>query len=257
MDLEKERIEWQDKVDDLAGMEEFKELLREWMTMLPVLKKANNEHLLKNRVYLFAIGDGEGFSKQVSLFAQAITLAENRGNIVPKEITMPYEESNERSKKEATPASLAIDALRSQGTFEGGKQLLAIDIREWVGRTGSPHFGRVLEYLFENADGPFVFRIPLMDERYVGQVEAAISDMRNVKTVITGETTMEEYLHYADILARRRGIKIADDAKEALEKCLIEEKNQGNMRGYGTVKKIFNEILYQKLIQMGKDHVRE
>ena len=256
MDLEKERREWQDKIDELAGMEEFKALLQEWVTMYPILKKANNEHLFKNRTYLFSIGDGEGFSKQVSLMAQAITLLEETGKrTTVKEISLPYEEASERNKKNATPTTLAIDALRSQSAFTTGDVLLAIDIREWMGRTESPHFRRVLEYLFENAEGPFVFRVPLVDEKYVIQMKNAIEDIRNVQTVITNETTMDEYLHYARILAKRRGITITADAGEVLEMCLIEEKNQGNMRGFGTVKKIFNEILYQKLIQMGKEHV--
>lgn len=256
MDLEKERRQWQSKIDELAGMEEFKALLQEWMTMYPVLKKANNQHLFKNRTYLFSIGDGEGFSKQVSLLAQAITLVEKTGgSTTVKEIILPFETANERSKKTDTPASIAIDALRDRGAFTTGNVLLAIDIREWMGRTESSDFRRVLEYLFENAEGPFVFRVPLVDEKYVREIENAIADIRNVQVVITPETTIEEYMHYARILAKRRGITISSDAKEALEMCLIAEKNQGNMRGFGTVKKIFNEILYQKLIQMGKEHV--
>lgn len=256
MDLEKERLEWQDKIDELAGMEEFKALLQEWMTLYPILKKANNEHLVKNRAYLFSIGDGEGFSKQLSLMAQAITLLKGTGErTTVKEISLPYEEVSERSKKNATPTTLGIDALRSQGAFTTGNVLLAVDIRDWMGKTELPHFRRILEYLFENAEGPFVFRVPLVDEKHVKQVESAIADIRNVQIVITNETTMDEYLHYARILAKRRGGSISAEAEEALEVCLIEEKNQGNMRGYGTVKKIFNEILYQKLIQMGKEHV--
>lgn len=251
------RREWQEKIDALAGMEEFKALMAEWESIFPVLQKTKNFDLFMHRVYLFSIADGEGFTKQLNLMASATKfLDEKRTLYSVKEVNMPYREATEKSKKNATPASIAIDELREQGTFSGVvSTLLAVDIREWIGRTGSNHFRSVLEYIFDNINGSVVFRVPLMDERYLRQVEADIADVRNVSTVVTNETTIEEYLQYADILAKRRGVIIAKDAKEALAKCIIEEKNRGNLNGYATVKKIFNEILYLKILQMGKENV--
>lgn len=256
MNLEKERTEWQEKLDELAGMEEFKALMDEWITMFPVLKKTNNENLFLNRTYLFSIADGEGFSKQLELMAKACHFSEIATAYSDvKEVTMPYRESTEKSKKDATPASLAIEELREQGAFGNGSIWLAVDIREWIGRTGSLHFKRALEYLFDNASGPVVFRVPLMDERYLKEIEADLEDVRNVRTVVTKETTVAEYMQYAHILAKRRNMVIAKEAEEVLEKCLVEEKNQGYLKGYASVKKIFNEIVYLKILHMGKEHV--
>jgi len=257
MNTDNNRKEWQEQIEALAGMEQFKALMTEWMSVFPVLEKTNNFNLFMNRVYLFSIADGEGFSKQLKLMAKAVAFSGMNGPVMAeREVNMPYIEATERSKKNATPASLAIESLRDQGMLSDGvPTLLGIDIREWIGRTGSSHFRLVLEYIFEHLSGPFVFRVPLMDEKYLRQIEEDIADVRNVSTVVTHETTIESYLQYADILAKRNGAVIAEDAKEALAKCLVEEKNQGNLNGYATVKKIFNEILYLKILQMGKEYV--
>ena len=171
-----------------------------------------------------------------------------------REVKMPYLESTEKSKKDATPASLAIEELRKQNAFRSERfpALIAVDIREWVGKTHLPHFRVVLEKLFEGNNAPFIFRVPLLEEKKLRQIESDIADIRNVQTVVTNQTTIDEYLLYAHRIAKERNAAIAKEAEELLAKCFIEERNRGNFRGFCTVEKIVDEILYRKILEMAE-----
>lgn len=238
-DLEKKDV--LDKISQLVGAEEYKQLVNEIFTVAPEILRECTKSVFYGRSYLFSIGDGCGLSTYLSLLAQAISasgLCTMYSRPVLEERLGPYREDTE-------PFEHIFQLLR--GGDRDRVRILCVDISEWLGNTESRNFKLFLRTLEKVTDEFIVvFRVPFLDKDVLANLNFSLNDLLSVRTVSFPPFSQNDLKICAERELQNYGYSMTKNAWSFFQERIMEEKGDGKFYGLNTVKKIIRELVYKK-----------
>ncbi len=243
-----------DKINNLIGADEFKAIANECVKMAPGLIKHNLSEVLKKQSYVFAINDGNGLSTYLDLFAQLLSQL-GIINIDKKhytsEIHLPPQ-----SRDDASPFGVVYGQLKR--LFSGSCKIISIDISEWMTKVRDKKFREFLSFVEDNAgENIIVFRTPFVEKEVLNTICQGIGDVLFVRDVSFVPFTQTELETSAEQMLKEKGFTMEADAWEVFNTRICEEKSDGRFYGINTVKKVINELLYNKLLHNATNGVED
>ncbi len=232
-----------ENIHALIGVDEFKELAREIEMVAPQILKYKSRSTFMRRSYLFSIGDGCGFTTMIDLFSQLLKdvgIFSTIQEIIELNANIPLQEM-----------------LDEAVNYSPSERIVCFDLTRWMDKTSQPEFNEFLCRLRSmNDDQIFIFRIPLVDEQTRYKLKSDLSDVLTVREVTVTPYTLEELHSYAISMLEQKGFSMMEESVASFEQRLIDEKSDGRFYSFTTVKKIVDEMLYQRHLsaaQTGED----
>ncbi len=224
-----------EKIDALVGAEEFKTRMKELAAVIPVAVEKNIVNTLCSRNYLFSIDKGCGFSTSLDLMRELLS----ESGKVNAAIYEGYLDNN----------GMAVISQGAQGLKTSDADIVGIDISDWIGKLNMPEFRNALVSLRKRDDRTvFVFRIPPVEQSVMKKVHDAIYDIMLVTDVCFRPLTSEDCFEFASSVAAEKGFTLDRTAGAALAGKIEQEKADGKFYGFDTVKKVVNEVIFNKML---------
>ena len=240
----------QSSISKLVGAKEFKQLADEIAKVAPLLSSGNLPEVFRRRSYLFSIGDGDGLSTYLGLFASLITATGLR-RVDERAVTEIKVPSGEFYKDPDDAFEAALNALGS--SYSGGKKkakLVCADISEWMDNTNSEAFKRFLRRVENSLDDcVVVFRVPFVDKDVLASLAHSLSDLLTVRTVTFPPLGREEITLCAKQELDEYGFTMASRGWKHFHERIAEEKRDGKFYGLNTVHKVVAELVYSKQLR--------
>ncbi len=232
------------EIDGMVGGRDFKRLARELIEVAPMIHVTGNYGVFATQSYLFSIGEGCGSTSYLNLLAALISVLGLRGvNSIAavSEVALgPYSNGTEAFN----------NALMQLAETDGSVvKLMCIDISEWLDKTDSAEFKqflRVLERL--NPYYIFVFKIPFVAKDVLERIKFSLNDLLVVRSVSFPPLGRNDVKNYAEREIAKYRFKVGKDAWDYFFDRISEEKSDGKFYGLATVKKVINELLYNKML---------
>ena len=194
--------------------------------------------LLDAKAYLFSVEQGIGLNTRISLFFEfmnedGLLNAEGGG----MEVRLSYGGST------GIPMDVAKQLVAQEGI-----SMFSFDISAWIGHLDQEEFRDFLFYLYGAKDAHrYSFRIPYVESGVMKQVEAAISDIFTVETIVIPPMGRSELEEYALGTLESFGYHVTPEALPWFRLRIAEEKSDGRFYGMDTVDKITDEIILEKM----------
>lgn len=231
-------------IDDLVGCGELKSLFEELSLIAPVITENKTFDTVRYQAYLFAIGEGYGYTTYLSLLAAklgdlGLRQVDRRAKIGEEVLPPP--------KGEDTEVFSDIFRILHRVSTSGKAPVLSLDISEWISHVNTRLFRTLLLEIERNMrDLIVVFRMPFVDKEVLSGVRAAIADVLSLKVLSFPPLAREEIARCAERELSAYGFRFSSGAMEGFYDRIAEEKSDGRFYGLKTIKKVVRELLYQK-----------
>ncbi|MBQ9414586.1 MAG: AAA family ATPase [Clostridia bacterium] len=227
------------KINNLIGVSEFKNLAAECVKVAPGLIESNLTDVFFNRSYLVSINEGNGLTTCLELFAALVH--ENKLNPRPMEVR----EFRISSKKQSPYLDVTI-FMQSKHEAE---TVACIDISECINGMETPEFREFLKVLAKKGNDVILFfRVPFLEKHILQSIQQQLNDVLFVKEIVIPPFSNEELVQCATHLLSEKGFTMGEDAWNLFESKVADEKSDGRFYGIKTVYKIISEILFAKHI---------
>ena len=235
------------RLDEMVGAEEYKELIREIRMVAPVLKENQTTDMLLTQTYLFAIDDGCGLSTCLDVLVQTLEELE----VVSPDCQRYLEDKLPMDKEKAEIARFAAHHFSKKST---SVRLLCVDLSEWLTQLNSKEFRDFLKVVEDRPkDQMVVFRVPFLEGDALNDIANVLSDILYVRPITFIPNSLPELIEYAKKSLSRYDFQAQDDVWDVVESRIIEEKSDGRFYGMNTVDKIVKEMLYMKELYDAKN----
>lgn len=216
--------------------------------------------LIKNRAvdaflhqsYLFSINEGNGTSTYLYLFAQLLQ-ALGLYDCDPKSGIREIRPKPPGGRDAGDPFSGVYSCFTRH---KGGKQILCIDISDWMTNVTDIAFRQMLAVLESRmGDVIVVFRVPFVEKDVRDTLRRGIGDILFVRELSFVPFTREELQSLLEQAVQARGYTAEPEAMELFMQRLAEEKSDGRFYGINTVQKVIFEMLYRKQLYNAREGV--
>lgn len=230
------------KIRGLIGAEEFKSLADEISLVAPVIAKKETYDVLTSRAYLFSIGDGNGLTAYLNLFAD---LFEELGLFRFDSQQRIIEHTIAPNEPGRQPFKEAMDCFKCFSEKSG--RLVCLDISEWMTQCNSKDFREFLAELSDVVGKHLVvFRVPFLEKDVVSNLNAIFNDRLCMRQLTFLPFDNNELISCARKTVTEYGFDVDEDVWDVFNARITEEKNDGRFYGIETVKKIVREMIYLK-----------
>ncbi len=229
------------EIQSLVGAEEFAELAKEIIRVAPEIMERGLADMVMSRRYLFAISDGCGFSSAAALLAKLFKRLGFPCYETVKEVVLPpFTENMEKLKH--------VYAAIYGASSEALRTVLTLDISEWMNKTTNSTFRDIIRAIEENKEHLIVlFRIPYVEKDLVDNISRALNDTMTTKLVSFPPATRDQILDFSKNELKSKGFTVQNVALDKIWDRLNEEKSDGRFYGIKTVKKVLDELVYDKI----------
>jgi len=232
-------------VKRLIGVEEFKALVDEIVSITPQIKKLKADKAFLFQNYLFSINDGCGYSTYLHYFAEVLKeLDLFKFSDEFKAIELKLDKISYTNDKK--PLEGLLEKLKGISKFRG---IVSIDISNWINNIHDRMFTDILQELSIYQDrNILVFRIPYIEEMELAKVNKCISDVYFLRQVMIPPFLYSEMIERMKRALALIDFEIDEAAIEIFSAKICEEKSDGKFYGMNTVNKITNQMVYLKLV---------
>ncbi|MBE6850577.1 MAG: AAA family ATPase [Ruminococcus sp.] len=242
-EIKDETLSAMERIKDLVGASEFKEIAEECVRIAPYIQKHGTFDAFTHRSYLVSVNDGYGLSTYLNLFADLI---EEHGLFkfaskkrVTEVALLPPQTKNPME----SPFSSALSCFQKSS---GGK-IVCIDISEWMSNTDDKEFRDFLKTIDLHAGENIVFfRVPFVEKNILLELHNNLNDQLFVKDFSIIPFDSQELDVCAQALLTEMGFTAEADAWDVFRQRITEEKNDGRFYGINTVRKVILEMIYLK-----------
>ncbi|MFX4263556.1 hypothetical protein ACOBQJ_15325 [Pelotomaculum propionicicum] len=236
-----------DRIRNLKGMEELKQLIDEWQVVSQNLNRLPGSTRVKLPNCLLATQSGSGITKVLGLVAQFLEeagLFEFVGDIKYFEFVLDRPADADSFPSFTRLMEYIQAAAGFRGTYRG---LACIDISEWAENPHDVRFIRFLEYVSDINDRIlFIFNIPLLDEKRIEEIDAVLLSYLRIRRLKLTFPESEALFRHVDEVLREKGFSLAEEAGALLKKTIASAREMPGFDGYNTLNQMVDEIIYDK-----------
>jgi len=222
----------------LRGADQFIALCNEIHRMAPILRQRKISKVLTSRSYLFSVDTGYGLNSSVNLLT-ALMVQEhlfNASDIAVSTTLLPKDDNIDV----LSPVTDAVSQITHR--------FVIIDISAWIDMADSPQFRNFfLSLSAYTGDLIYVFRVPYMEQNVLAKLLEILNDVLLVQPVSFVPLGGLQLQDEAQELLSAYGFYADEGAWELFQQRIAEEKSDGRFYGILTMKKIVEDMVYQKL----------
>ena len=208
------------------------------------------EQFVFERALLFSINDGDGLHTQLQLLGklwEGILLL-NSMPVIYRELRLPDRmeiiNTEKLSDRDIVLSNIEADEL----LYVPCKQILCLDITQWIDRVESSEFRAVLSRLRDTTeDQLIVFRVPAVDDQALERLREAIGWFFNVDIVYTPPCSLDDYYAYALQKMEKRGLEADEEALAALRRALELRRSDSGFWGFHSVDILIDDLIFAAL----------
>ncbi|MBE6910579.1 MAG: AAA family ATPase [Ruminococcaceae bacterium] len=224
-----------ERVERLAGAEEFKAYCR-WLRTVSESEDATYlRDYCKNGALCFAIGGGNGFTTYVSLLSELLTALKVK--------TIEHRPKVPEIKKADSDKEVVEEFER----LSENSDIIAVDMGFRVERAGTAELRSFLRRLARERGGLLpVFKIPYSEGAEKEKIVAELGAVFPLFTIAVPPLSTADYAAAAAGMAARLGGRVEPDAVEGLEKLIVEKRNREHFYGFRSIRALVSDVIYQK-----------
>lgn len=235
--------DWYERlIAPLVGADNFKLLMKEFITVSPRIIQDEAYDIFAHQYYLFAIEDGCDLEEYLSIMHRTISqykLFNFAEGIPASYLRLPLYKDKEKMYRDAE-----MDYLM---TLRKGPQVVCLDVSEWLSELHTPDFKRFLIHIESNYQkAVVVFRIPYLDTYSIDTAYSALSDVLTVRKVLFPPLSMEKLIEYAKTKLKEYHFEADEEVWSIFRQRIIREKNEGKFYEKMTIDKLVRELVYKK-----------
>lgn len=231
------------RIMNMVGMDQFKELAKECVSVAPRLVEKNMTDVFTCRSYLVSMNDGYGLTTYLTAFAELIDEL-HLFRFSPAPMVIEVVPGPPDGKSDDDP----FESVKNNLARTNNGNIICIDISEWMSKLPEKKTRDFLKYIDENVAGNSIvfFRVPFVEQNVIKGIEKNLGDMFTIRTMVVPPFTNDELVKCADNMISERGYTVDSDVWEVFSTRIASEKSDGRFYGINTVKKIVREMLYAK-----------
>ncbi len=246
-----------DEIMNLHGLNEIKEMIKKWNTILMNLQsKSENVPILLPNLFLKSKA-GAGKSKFLELISEYLYntgCMPFYGNVKFFEFFLEYCPQNGEMREINRFAQQLKNAAGFRNEFKG---VVAIDITEWAGHVNEDNFITFLEYLaIIDANVCIVFIENGFDEVALAQAEKVLNSFCRIRSVDFFYPDSLEFANYCLEQFKKYNLSFDDSALSVLNESIEKLMQSGYFYGYKTINRLCLDIVFElgsdKQIKNGK-----
>ncbi|MBE7005344.1 MAG: AAA family ATPase [Ruminococcaceae bacterium] len=224
-----------DRVERLAGAEEFKAYCRWLRTVSDSEDAAYLDDYYKNGALCFAIGGGNGFTTYVSLLSELLTALQIK--------TIEHRPKVLEIKKADSDKEVAEEFER----LSENSDIVAVDMGFRIERAGTAELRAFLQKL-ARARGKLlpIFKIPYSEGAEKEKLIEELGAVFPLFTIAIPPLSTAEYAAAAAGMAAQVGGRVEPDAMETLERLIAEKRNRKHFYGFRSIRTLVSDVIYQK-----------
>lgn len=230
-----------DSIRSRVESSSFVGMAEECVRVAPLLKKNGLTDVFARRSYLFAINDTQALEEYLRYYWALV----KELDLFPKFKSLMVNYKLRMKRQDFNP----LEDLQKELSGRKGAAfyLLNLDISEWMSDTKDPFFREILQ-MIAGARQNFVlsFRIPYVEQEVFSTVCADLSDTFTLKAMAIPPMSMDDLLLRTRRELENFGYDINDTAANVIKARYVQEKSDGRFHGISTIKKVADEVLYQK-----------
>ncbi|MCI8553711.1 MAG: AAA family ATPase [Clostridiales bacterium] len=243
-----------DRIQELVGAEEFKQMAAEFVSVAPQIRELQAERAFLFQNYLFSINDGCGFSTALNLMAdllEELELFRFQGKRKVTELVMELPSNDE----DMSPIARVCDYVDSRSNYYG---ILSIDISQWIQKLEDHRFKKLLKQIRSMEEHfLFVFRVPFIENAVLNKVLNSLNHILYTRKISFAPFSNEELTVCAARQVEKCHFQMAEEAWPVFNTRLTEEKNDGRFYGINTIEKMVDEMIYLKLLNNSRTGVSD
>lgn len=241
-----------DPIDIELFPEKLKNYIKELEKITPVFADNGNVNLLWNRALLVSIDDGLGFTtfaKQIErIFEENGLVGKKYSKSIVTECNIVFDEREHEADMSAPSFERTI---KEKGDIVDRKNIYSIfcvDLTKVCGQANDPKFRELLRSVDKYGDTSLViFRVPYLERHVLAAIEATISDIVSVETIVVPPASIDSMIVYMQSRAKMYGYTFEKGCETYLEQGIIAEKNDGRFYGFRTLNNIVDSVIYKKI----------
>lgn len=232
---------------------ELAAFFRETAQVVPMLRRMDALESFWSQCPLVSIDSGYGLSDFLESLAKlyvSLDLVKEMGEKTVRELKIAYPaDSSSIWSGWEEAVDVARDMDRANRRNGAGRAILCLNIGAWQGRLGSTEVKSYLRKLNVHSETfTLVFRVPFVDARTLAVTEEALTDIFNVRTLVSPPVELGNLVDYAKGELAKRSFAFESGAEDALERWIFEEKRDDSFFGYRTMDKLVGRMIYTKAL---------
>lgn len=240
-----------DAIMDLAGMEEFKALIRKWDTLSGNMQKNPPSVPILLPDLLWVANSGVGKTKLMRLMSEYL---QARGNLVDFYGDVKFFEFLLNYVPKDAPFTelqrLMDEVSEAAGFRNEYRGAILIDIDGWVEHYEEPHFVSFMEYLSANSDR-WMIVLSVSEQEELHNLQAFLSMyLRLEKITLTLPETGELFGFISENL-QKYGLTLSADARQLLHGTIEALRENKYFDGFKTIKMLCQDIVYEHFSREG------
>lgn len=239
-------------------MPELEDFLQEMESVIQNAKRYNIPETVWSTNILLSVDEGYGVS---SIMEKIVKLMNNQGFIFSSKTKAAYEEYV--IPKGADKADGYWNKLlqKLEGYYSEEKCterrflnepfIIYIDMSVYLGEKNNK---KLYDYLFRlfkiKGSYIYIFRIPYVEQVAFQRMKALLTDIFLIRPLVIKPFTCAELVKYLRSRLDEKGMMIQEDVDDLLEQLIAREKKDGFFKGFNSVKRLSEDIIYNKLIHL-------
>ena len=232
--------EFQPRLDDLVGAPEFVDLIKETLHLAASLSD-KLAVMLEYRQYLLAVDAGYDVGACMDILVDALreTGAFGGRSLAVKRFSFP----SPRDKQ-------AVDCITEYLHKPHYGELILLDIRLWMDSLRSEDFRHICRIIQSCDKTAFVFWVPFVDKPTMASLEAAISDVLDLRSVSIPPLAYADIRLIAERYLASFDMSMTDEAWDVFRLLIRKEQADGTFWSTSSVKKVCRDMVIHKLVSL-------
>ncbi|MCR5675784.1 MAG: AAA family ATPase [Lachnospiraceae bacterium] len=225
-------------VDRLVGMEEFKRLCHDIVSIAESEDAALQQDFFGRCAFLFSVSGGDGFSLYMDLLRRLLRAAGVRN--------LSGMNGRVREVKKAESFADMVSHMESD-SYDG--EMLAFDLTFRMEKAGSEEFTDFIRQMRGAAENKLpVFKIPYLEGEEKERVIRAIRTVFPLIVIDVPPFSTEQYSEVAIRHLATMGYSVEEQARDEIGDLVVQKRNREHFYGFRSVRALAEEIAHQKML---------
>ena len=226
--------------------------LKEFATVIPMLKDMGMEANIWSRNLLVAIDPGYGYGMFLNDIVEILQKSEL---LVPtgcrriQEIEVKQSDKVEDKYRGWDKLVSRVESIGSENRNGKHTAILSIDIREWVSELQTERVATYLRRIGSYAGSVIcVFRVPFVEASVLHRMAERLEDVMPIQAFSIPCISMEHMIEFLQERLVEAGFTVEEGSLAYFEQWVMKERCDDSFYGYETLVKMIQELIYKKAL---------
>lgn len=232
--------------------------LQEMEMVIQNAKRYNISETVWSTNILLSVDEGYGVSSIMEKIAELLKKQGFAFNSKTREAFEEYVIPDRADKADAYWKELLqklegyyAEEKHNERRFSNEPFIIYIDISVYLGDKNNKNLYDYLYRLYKlKGSYIYIFRIPYVERVAFQNMERLLTDIFLIRPVVIPPLTCAELVNYLKSKLYKKGMIVQENVDDLLEQMIASEKKYGYFKGFSSVKRLSEDIVYNKLVHL-------